>query len=54
VLRAHQEQSYSRPVADRPKRTTVDLSSYPDLVVIYLGIRAEEPRGEETVERLGP
>ena len=54
VLRAAQEPSYSRAVADPPKRTTVDLSNYPDLVVIYLGMRAEEPRGEETVERLGP
>jgi hypothetical protein len=25
-------------------RTTADLSSYPDLVVIYLGMRVNEPR----------
>jgi hypothetical protein len=30
---------------DAPKRTMVDLSSYPDLVVIFLGMRVEEPRG---------
>jgi hypothetical protein len=32
----------------------VDLSDYPDLVVIYLGMRVEEPRGYETLQRLGP
>jgi hypothetical protein len=25
-------------------RTTADLSSYPDLVVIYLGMRVNKPR----------
>ena len=35
-------------------RTTVDLSAYPDLVVIYLGMRVEEPRGAETLQTLGP
>ena len=39
---------------DKPRRTTVDLSAYPDLVVIYLGMRVEEPRGYETVQNLGP
>jgi hypothetical protein len=38
----------------RPERYTVDLSAYPDLVVIYLGMRVEEPRGLETIEALGP
>ena len=38
----------------KPDRYTVDLSSYPDLVVIYLGMRVEEPRGLETLETLGP
>jgi len=33
---------------------TVDLSAYPDLVVIYLGMRVEEPHGLETLQRLGP
>jgi fumigallin biosynthesis monooxygenase-like protein len=41
-------------MADPPRRTTADLAGYPDLVVIYLGIRVEEPEGEATVERLGP
>jgi hypothetical protein len=39
---------------DKPARTTVDLSEYPDLVVIYLGMRVEEPRGLETLQKLGP
>ena len=38
----------------KPERYTVDLSAYPDLVVIYLGMRVEEPRGVETLEALGP
>jgi Monooxygenase af470-like len=41
-------------MAEAPTRTTVDLSAYPDLVVIYLGMRVEEPRGLETLETLGP
>jgi hypothetical protein len=41
-------------MADKPRRTTVDLSAYPELVVIYLGMRVEEPRGLETIARLGP
>jgi hypothetical protein len=41
-------------VADPPRRTTADLADYPDLVVIYLGMRAEEPGGGETLDRLGP
>jgi len=41
-------------MADSPKRTTADLSAYPDLVVIYLGMRVEEPRGLKTLETLGP
>jgi hypothetical protein len=38
----------------KPDRTTVDLSAYPDLVVIYLGMRVEEPRGLDTLMTLGP
>jgi hypothetical protein len=38
----------------RPTRMSVDLSAYPDLAVIYLGMRVEEPRGYATLERLGP
>ncbi len=41
-------------MSDAPVRTTVDLSAYPDLVVIYLGMRVEEPRGAETLQALGP
>lgn len=36
------------------KRQTVDLSSYPDLVVIYLGMRANSLRGWGTVMKTGP
>jgi acyl-CoA synthetase (AMP-forming)/AMP-acid ligase II len=35
-------------------RRTVDLSGFPDLVVIYLGMRANRPRGIWTLLRLGP
>ena len=35
-------------------RMAVDLSAHPDLVVIYLGMRVEEPRGLETLQRLAP
>jgi fumigallin biosynthesis monooxygenase-like protein len=41
-------------VKDPPRRTTADLSEYPELVVIYLGMRADEPRGAKTVEELAP
>lgn len=36
------------------ERTTVDLSAYPDLVVIYLGMRVQSWRGLGTVIKLGP
>ena len=36
------------------KRTTVDLSRYPDLVVIYLGMRVNSLRGLKTVLQFGP
>ncbi len=35
-------------------RTTADLSSYPDLVVIYLGMRVNAPRGVRTLISFGP
>jgi hypothetical protein len=35
-------------------RQTVDLSSFPDLVVIYLGMKVQSPRGLLTVLRFGP
>ena len=41
-------------MSEKPRRTTVDLSAYPDLVVMYLGMRVEEPRGHETLQTLGP
>jgi Domain of unknown function (DUF4188) len=37
-----------------PNRETVDLSDHPDLVVIYLGMRINSPRGLLTVLRIGP
>ncbi len=37
-----------------PDRTTVDLSQYPDLVVIYLGMRAKSIRGVRTLMAFGP
>lgn len=36
------------------KRTTVDLSSYPDLIVIYLGMRASALTGIKTLIGFGP
>ena len=38
-------------MSDAAVRTTVDLSAYPDLVVIYLGMRVEEPRGRRPCRR---
>jgi Domain of unknown function (DUF4188) len=35
-------------------RRTVDLSAFPDLVVIYLGMRVNELRGLRTLLRFGP
>ena len=35
-------------------RQTVDLSSFPDLVVIYLGMKVRSPRGLLTVLHFGP
>jgi hypothetical protein len=34
-------------------RETVDLSAYPDLVVIYLGMRVRRPRGMLRLFRTG-
>ena len=41
-------------MATSPVRHSADLSQYPDLVTIYLGMRVEEPRGLGTLEVLGP
>lgn len=38
----------------KAERRTVDLSAYPDLVVIYLGQRANSLKGVWTMFRLGP
>lgn len=35
-------------------RVTVDLSPYPNLVVIYLGMRVNSFRGLKTLARMGP
>jgi hypothetical protein len=41
-------------MAQRPKRETVDLSMYPDLVVIYLGMRVNTITGLKMVLGMGP
>ena len=41
-------------MTSRPDRTTVDLSQYPDLVVIYLGMRVKSLRGLRTLISFGP
>jgi len=38
----------------RVKRQTVDLSAYPDLVVVYLGMRVNQLRGLRRLLALGP
>jgi hypothetical protein len=42
------------PAKRGPLRQTADLSGYPDLVVIYLGMRARSPQGLLTLFRYGP
>jgi hypothetical protein len=37
-----------------PERTTADLSQYPNLVVIYLGMRVNSLRGLRTLASFGP
>lgn len=41
-------------MAKRVQRQTVDLSAYPDLVVIYLGMRVNSPGGLRRLLKLGP
>src|SRR5262245_37878271 len=41
-------------MAERLKRQTVDLSAYPDLVVIYLGMRVNMLTGLKTLLGMGP
>ena len=38
----------------RVDRQTVDLSAYPDLVIIYLGMRVRRPRGLARLLGIGP
>jgi hypothetical protein len=40
-------------MAVRVNRETVDLSGYPDLIVIYLGMRVRSPRGFVQFMKLG-
>jgi hypothetical protein len=40
--------------AIRGDRRTPDLSEFPDLVVIYLGMKVREPRGIKTLLSFGP
>jgi hypothetical protein len=44
----------SADVRRRPKRETVDLSQFPDLVVIYLGMRVNTWTGVKTLLGFGP
>jgi hypothetical protein len=39
---------------ERPKRETVDLSLYPDLAIIYLGMRVNSLTGVKTMLGFGP
>ena len=41
-------------MAERVKRQTVDLSAFPDLVVIYLGMRVNQWRGLGKLLSIGP
>ncbi|RMI29831.1 phenylacetaldoxime dehydratase family protein [Nocardia stercoris] len=38
----------------RVQRSTADLSQYPDLVVVYLGMRVRKPRGMLRLLGIGP
>jgi hypothetical protein len=41
-------------MADKPNRITADLKQYPDLVVVYVGMRVRTPRGLKTLLSFGP
>lgn len=45
-----QEDKRARPM----DRQTPDLSEWPDLVVVYLGMKVNAPRGVKTILRFGP
>lgn len=38
----------------RLQRQTVDLAKYPELVIIYLGMKVNQLRGVGTVMKFGP
>lgn len=40
-------------MSDAVTRRTVDLSAHPDLVVVYLGMKVQSPRGLVTLGRFG-
>ena len=42
------------PMASKVERQTVDLSAFPDLVVIYLGMRVNAWTGLKTLFGFGP
>ena len=41
-------------MASKINRVTVDLASFPSLIVIYLGMRVNSPKGLRTLLRFGP
>ena len=41
------------PTRRPPNRTTADPSAYPDLVVIYLGMRVNSPKGVKALTSFG-
>ena len=41
-------------MSERPRRETVDLSLYPDLVIVYLGMRVNSITGVKTMLGFGP
>jgi hypothetical protein len=41
-------------MADKPNRITADLKQYPDLVVVYFGMRVRTPMGLKTLLSFGP
>jgi hypothetical protein len=46
--------TYDPAMASKVNRRTVDLSAYPDLVVIYLGMRVNRLTGIKTLLGMGP
>ncbi len=42
------------PARTRINRTTVDLSAFPDLIAVYLGMKVLSLRGLARIARLGP